>query len=168
MVSFPSRDGLTLEGILIRPLNERAGNRYPLIMLVHGGPESHIRNGWNTWYSYLGQVAAARGFEVFYPNYRGGTGRGVEFSKLGQAGYAEGEFNDLVDAKRHLVSIGLVDSALVGVTGRSYGGLATAWCATALTEHLAAGVMGVGVSDLISKFGTTDIPNEMYLVHARS
>ncbi|MCP4570391.1 MAG: prolyl oligopeptidase family serine peptidase, partial [FCB group bacterium] len=50
----------------------------------------------------------------------------------------------------------------------SYGGYATAWGSTALTEHFAAGVMAVGISDLISKFGTTDIPQEMFLVHART
>jgi dipeptidyl aminopeptidase/acylaminoacyl peptidase len=121
-----------------------------------------------TWYSSAGQTAAARGFAVFFPNYRGSTGRGVAFSKMGQAGYAEAEFNDLVDAVGHLVEIGLVDRDRVGITGGSYGGFASGWGATGLTEHFAASVMFCGVSDLISKFGTTDIPKEMYLVHARS
>jgi dipeptidyl aminopeptidase/acylaminoacyl peptidase len=167
-IKYRARDGLELEGILVHPLNEQPGVRYPLILSVHGGPESHMSNCWRTWYSSPGQVAAARGFAVFYPNYRGSTGRGVAFSKMGQGGYAEAEFDDLVDAKTHLVETGLVDPDRVGVTGRSYGGFATAWCATALSEHFAAGVMGVGVSNLISKFGTTDIPNEAYLVHSRS
>lgn len=127
-----------------------------------------MSNGWLTRYSYAGQLGAARGFAVFYPNYRGSTGRGVAFSKLGQADYAGGEFNDLVDAVNHLVDVGLVDRAKVGVTGGSYGGFATAWCSTALTEHFAAGVMFVGISDHVSKFGTTDIPNEMYSVHSRT
>lgn len=167
VVTFVARDGLQLEGLLIHPLDEEPGTRYPLILSVHGGPESHDNNGWVTWYSTPGQIAAARGFAVFYPNYRGSTGRGVEFSKMGQADYAGGEFNDLVDAVDHLVNTGLVDKDRVGITGRSYGGFATAWAATALSEHFAAAVMGAGVSDLISKFGTTDIPNEMFLVHAR-
>jgi dipeptidyl aminopeptidase/acylaminoacyl peptidase len=91
----------------------------------------------------------------------------VAYSKLDQADYARGEFNDLVDGVDYLVSIGLVDEEKVGVTGGSYGGFASAWCATALTEHFAASVMFVGISDQISKFGTTDIPNEMFMVHAR-
>jgi dipeptidyl aminopeptidase/acylaminoacyl peptidase len=66
------------------------------------------------------------------------------------------------------VEQGLVDPDKVGITGGSYGGFATAWSATALTEHYAAGVMFVGVSNQLSKFGTTDIPNEMFLVHARA
>ncbi len=168
VIKYSARDGLELEGMLIHPLDEEPGKRYPLILQVHGGPEAHRRDGWLTWYSSPGQMAAARGFAVFVVNYRGSTGRGVEFSKMGQAGYAEGEFNDLVDAVNHLVEMGLVDEDRVGVTGGSYGGYASAWCATALSEHFAASVMGFGVSDLISKFGTTDIPNEMYLVHAQS
>jgi dipeptidyl aminopeptidase/acylaminoacyl peptidase len=112
-------------------------------------------------------VGAAEGFAVFYPNYRGSTGRGVEFSKMGQADAAGKEFDDLVDAVNHLVGTGLVDKAKVGITGGSYGGYASAWGATRLTEHFAASVMFVGISDNVSKVGTTDIPNEMYLVHHR-
>lgn len=167
IVRYEARDGLELEGLLIPPLHREPGRRYPLILVVHGGPEAHFANGWLTSYSLLGQVAAARGFAVYYPNYRGSTGRGVEFSMLGQGDYAGAEFDDLVDAAKHLTESGLADPARVGVTGGSYGGYATAWCATALSEHFAAGVMFVGISDQISKFGTTDIPNEMYLVHAR-
>jgi dipeptidyl aminopeptidase/acylaminoacyl peptidase len=167
IVRYTARDGVELEGLLIPPLHRETGRRYPLILVVHGGPEAHYPNGWLTGYNLLGQVAAARGFAVFHPNYRGSTGRGVEFSMLGQRDYAGAEFNDLVDAVGHLTEVGLADSARVGVTGGSYGGYATAWCATALSEHFAAGVMFVGISDQISKFGTTDIPNEMHLVHAR-
>ena len=167
VVRYRARDGLELEGLLIRPLDEQAGTRYPLVLIVHGGPESHNTNGWVTSYSRPGQALAAKGFAVFYPNYRGSTGRGVEFSKLGQADYAGKEFDDLIDAIDHLVAEGLVDKDRVGVTGGSYGGFASAWCATYHTERFAASVMFVGISDQISKFGTTDIPNEMYLVHAR-
>ena len=59
-----------------------------------------------TSYTLPGQVLAAEGYAVVYPNYRGSTGRGVSFSKLDQHDYAEEEFNDLVDAKRHLVEEG--------------------------------------------------------------
>ncbi len=168
VVRHPARDGLELQGVLIEPLDRVEGRRYPLIMCVHGGPEAHVMNGWVTRYAYAGQVGAARGFAVFYPNYRGSTGRGVKYSMLGQADAAGKEFDDLVDAKEHLVKSGLVDPAKVGVTGGSYGGYATAWCATKLTEHFAAGVMFVGISNKVSKAGTSDIPMEMYLVHDRS
>ncbi len=167
VVEYRSRDGLALEGILVRPLDEEPGKRYPLLLIVHGGPESHYSNGWLTGYALPGQMAAARGFAVFHPNYRGSTGRGVEFSKLSQGEPAGAEFDDLVDGVDHLIEIGLVDRDRVGVTGGSYGGYATAWCSTRYSERFAAGVMFVGISDKISKVGTTDIPDEEFHVHAR-
>lgn len=166
VVSFKARDGLSLQGILVHPLDEKPGQRYPLILAVHGGPESNERNGWMTTYSNPGQLGAARGFAVFYPNYRGSTGRGVAFSKMSQKDPAGKEFDDLVDAVDHLIAAGLVDRAKVGITGGSYGGYATAWCSTRYSRRFAAGVMFVGISDLVSKAGTTEIPEEEYLVHA--
>lgn len=163
-----ARDGLALEGVLVYPLNYQPGQRYPLIMVVHGGPEAHISNGWNNRYGSPTHYAAAQGYMLFFPNYRGSTGRGVAFSKLGQNDYAGKEFDDIVDAKNALVAAGLVDEKKVGITGGSYGGYASAWGATAQTEHFAASVMFVGISNNLSKFGTTDIANEMHLVHARS
>ena len=167
-ISLQARDGVEIDGVLVYPLDYSEGTRYPLIMSVHGGPESHDKDGWVTNYSRPGQMGAARGYAVFYPNYRGSTGKGVDYSKLGQNDYAGKEFDDLVDFKDHLVEMGLVDGKRVGITGGSYGGYASAWGATKLTEHFAASVMFVGVTNQLSKFGTTDISNEMNLVHARS
>jgi dipeptidyl aminopeptidase/acylaminoacyl peptidase len=167
-ITLKARDGVELDGVLVYPLDYEKGTRYPLIMSVHGGPESHDKDGWVTNYSRPGQMGAARGYAVFYPNYRGSTGKGVDYSKLGQNDYAGKEFDDLVDFKNHLVDMGLVDAKRVGITGGSYGGYASAWGATKLTEHFAASVMFVGVTNQLSKFGTTDISNEMNLVHARS
>lgn len=167
-MTYKARDGLELQGVLVRPLEAAANGKHPLILYVHGGPEAHEANGWMTNYSRPGQVAAARGFAVFYPNYRGSTGRGVVFSKMGQGDEAGREFDDLVDAVKHLVDAGIADEKKVGITGGSYGGYAAAWGATAQSEHFAASVMFVGISNTISKKGTTDIPNEDYLVHTRS
>jgi dipeptidyl aminopeptidase/acylaminoacyl peptidase len=119
-------------------------------------------------YSRPAQSLASQGYLVAYPNYRGSTGRGVAFSKMGQHDYAAAEFDDIVDAKQHLVELGLADAGKTGITGGSYGGYASMWAASALSEHFAAAVAFVGISDQISKFGTTDIPNEMYNVHARA
>jgi dipeptidyl aminopeptidase/acylaminoacyl peptidase len=167
-LTIKARDGVEIGGILVYPLDYKKGQRYPLIMSVHGGPESHDKDGWITTYSRPGQLAAAQGYAVFHPNYRGSTGKGVDYSKLGQNDYAGKEFDDLVDLKNHLVNIGLVNEKKVGITGGSYGGYASAWGATKLTKHFAASVMFVGISNQLSKFGTTDISNEMNLVHARS
>lgn len=167
VVSYRSRDGRMIEGVLIRPLDEEPGRKYPLLLFVHGGPESHVSNGWVSYYSYPGQTAAANGYAVFHPNYRGSTGRGVAFAKDHQADYGGKEFDDLLDGIDHLVKMGLVDRSKVGITGGSYGGFASAWCATRHSEHFAAAVMFVGISNQISKSGTTDIADEMFHVHAR-
>ncbi len=166
-ITYAARDGLQLEAILIHPFKEERGGN-PLIIFVHGGPEFHYSNGWMTNYSRPGQAMAAEGYAVVYPNYRGSTGRGVEFSKLDQHDYADEEFNDVVDVKTQLVNEGLVDAERVGISGGSYGGYATMWSATALSEEYAAAVAFVGISNHISFSGTADIPYEMYYVHARA
>jgi dipeptidyl aminopeptidase/acylaminoacyl peptidase len=167
VIGWTARDGLELRGVLVRPLGGGGEVAAPLIMIVHGGPEGHVRNGWVTSYSRPGQLAAAGGYAVFYPNYRGSTGRGVAFSKLGQGDAAGPEFDDLVDAVDHLIAQGIVDREQVGITGGSYGGYATAWCATRHSDRFRAGVMFVGISNKISKGLTTEIPIEDEMVHTR-
>ena len=168
VVRYKARDGLDLEGLLILPKDKNVKKPYPLILNVHGGPEFHYRNAWITSYSGLGQVAAARGFAVFYPNYRGSTGRGADFAKKGQGRPAMEEFNDLLDAVNHLGDdMGLIDKSRVGMIGESYGGYAAAWGATALSQHFAACVMVFGISDMVSYKGINEIVQENYLVHDR-
>ncbi|MFQ3251270.1 MAG: dipeptidyl aminopeptidase/acylaminoacyl peptidase [Glaciecola sp.] len=164
--SFKARDGRNVEGLLMQPSGDAPAGGWPLIMAVHGGPEAHYSDGWLTGYSTAGQHAVADGFAVFYPNYRGSTGRGVAFAKEHQNDYAGAEFNDLVDGVEALAQSGLINKDRVGITGASYGGYASMWGATALTDHFAAAVAFVGISNQVSKFGTSDIPNEMHLVHS--
>ncbi|WP_234567752.1 S9 family peptidase [Rhodohalobacter sp. 614A] len=168
MVSYPSRDGeYTIDGILIYPVGYAEGTQVPVITQVHGGPESHYDNGWLTNYSMPGQVAAGKGYAVFYPNYRGSTGRGIDFAFSSQADLAGAEFDDIVDGVDFLIEQGIADPDRIGVTGGSYGGYASAWMSTYYSHRFAAAVMFVGVSDNISKWGESDIPEELYLVHAR-
>jgi dipeptidyl aminopeptidase/acylaminoacyl peptidase len=167
-ITYTARDGQEIEGILIEPVDGIPFERAPTIFYVHGGPESHESNGWATYYSMPGQLAAGRGYAVFMPNYRGSTAYGVDFAKQHQGDAAGREFDDLVDAKYALAEMGITDPARVGVTGGSYGGYATAWSSTRYSEEFAAGVMFVGISNVLSKWGTTDIPTEEYNVHARA
>ena len=166
-ITYAARDGLQLEAILIHPFKEERGGN-PLVIFVHGGPEAHYSNGWMTNYSKPAQAMAAEGYAVVYPNYRGSTGRGVEFSKLSQHDYGDEEFSDVVDVKTQLVNEGLVDTERVGISGTSWGGYATMWSATALGEVYAAAVAFVGISNQITTFGTGDIPYELYEVHSRA
>ncbi len=168
VVKYKPRDGqYDIEGMLIYPVGYQSGTKVPLITVVHGGPESHYSNGWLTAYSMPGQMAAASGYAVFYPNYRGSTGRGIDFTYSSQADLGGKEFDDIVDGVDYLIDKGIADKDRVGVTGGSYGGYASAWMSTYYSHRFAASVMFVGISNNISKFGTSDIPSEMHLVHER-
>lgn len=168
VITYKTRDGkYDIQGILMYPLNYRKGTKVPLITVVHGGPEAHYTNGWLTAYSIPGQMATAKGYAVFYPNYRGSTGRGVEFAYSSQGDLAGKEFDDIVDGVDYLIAQGLADEKRIGVTGGSYGGYASAWMSTYYSDRFAAAVMFVGISNNLSKWGTSDIPEELYLVHSR-
>lgn len=165
VIVYKAKDGTKIEGLLIHPI-EKDGPT-PMITVVHGGPEAHYDNGWLTAYSMPGQMASGQGFAVFYPNYRGSTGRGVKFAMSSQGDPGGKEFDDIIDGIDYLVANHGIDKDRVGVTGGSYGGYATAWMSTRHTKRFAAGVMFVGISNNLSKWGTSDIPEEMFLVHSR-
>ena len=165
VITYQAADGLEIQGILIHPVKSTPSK--PLITVVHGGPEAHYDNGWLTAYSMPGQMGAGEGYAVFYPNYRGSTGRGTEFAKSSQGDPGGKEFDDIIDGIDFLIENYEINKDKVGVTGGSYGGYATAWMATRHTKRFAAGVMSVGISNNLSKWGTSDIPEEMFLVHSR-
>jgi dipeptidyl aminopeptidase/acylaminoacyl peptidase len=165
VVKYRARDGKEIEGLLIHPVAETPSTKYPLIVVVHGGPESHYANGWLTSYSEPGQVLAGKGYMVFYPNYRASTGYGVAFAAEGYGDGGGKEFDDIADGIDYLCEKGLADRERVGLGGGSYGGYAAAWFATYYTKYVRAVVMFVGISDLISKQSTTDIPDEDLAVH---
>jgi len=166
--TFTASDGVRVDGVLITPQGDAPEGGWPLILTVHGGPESHDSDGWLTSYSDPGHIGAGKGYAVFYPNYRGSTARGQAYARRHQNDYAGREFDDLKDAVEALAEDGLINADRAGITGGSYGGYASMWGATALSETFAASVAFVGVSNQISKFNTTDIPNEAYLVHSRA
>lgn len=164
-VTYKSRDGKKIEGVLMYPLKYDGKGKYPLICYIHGGPESCVKNGWTTYYSMWGQTAAAKGYFVFMPNYRGSSGRGIAYSKADYGDLADEEFNDVLDGIDYLVANKGVDNNRVGIGGGSYGGYFSAWGATKHSDRFKAACAFVGVSNQISKRNTTDIPKEDYLVH---
>jgi len=166
VIQFTARDGKEIEGLLIKPVGYDDSKTYPLIMYVHGGPESHYSNGWLSRYSRPGQVLAGKGYMVAYLNYRASTGYGVDFAIEGFMDPAGKEFDDLADGIDYLVAEKGADKERVGMAGGSYGGYASAWFATYYTDYVKAVCMFVGVSDLISKRGTTDIAYEELYVHS--
>jgi dipeptidyl aminopeptidase/acylaminoacyl peptidase len=166
VVRYKARDGVEVEGLLIYPVDYQAGQSYPLVMVVHGGPESNFSNRWVSRYSEPGQVLAGKGYAAFYPNYRSSTGYGLEYAATGYGDAAGVEFDDIADGIDYLVAQGIADKNRIGLGGGSYGGFASAWFATYYTEKVKAVCMFVGISDLISKRSTTDIPYEELYVHS--
>jgi dipeptidyl aminopeptidase/acylaminoacyl peptidase len=164
-IEYQARDGLRIEGVLIYPVNFELEKKYPLIVHIHGGPEAAEQNGWNTSYNKWGQIAAGKGYFVFFPNYRASSGRGVEFAKMDFGDLGAAEFDDVIDGIDYLIELGYVDKDKVGIGGGSYGGYFAGWGATKHTERFAAAVSFVGVSNQVSKRNTTDIPYEDYYVH---
>jgi dipeptidyl aminopeptidase/acylaminoacyl peptidase len=166
VIRYKARDGKEIEGILIHPAGYEPGHSYPLIVYVHGGPESHETNGWKSSYSTPGQVMAGKGYLVLYLNYRASTGYGVDFAMEGFMDPAGKEFDDIADGIEWAAREKEADPDRVGLAGGSYGGYASAWFATYYTNYVKAVCMFVGISDVIGKRGTTDIPYEELYVHS--
>jgi dipeptidyl aminopeptidase/acylaminoacyl peptidase len=165
VIRWKSVDGWEIEGVIIKPVGFKRGTRYPLVMQPHGGPEGADLNGWYGYASRWGQMLAARGFVVFYPNYRGSIGRGVDFSMADHRDLMGKEFEDMTTGIDHLVREGIVDANRVGVGGGSYGGYTSAWAATYGSEKFKAAVAWMGISNWYSMTGTSDIFLENSSVH---
>ncbi len=166
VIRFSARDGMEIEGLLIHPVGYREGEKYPMVVYVHGGPESHHSNSWLSSYSTPGQVMAGKGYLVLYLNYRASTGYGVDFGMEGFGDPAGKEFDDIADGIDWAVEARGADRERVGLAGGSYGGYASAWFATYYTRYVKAVCMFVGISNNISKRGTTDIAYEELYVHS--
>jgi len=163
---YAARDGREIEGILMYPVGYELGKKYPLVLHVHGGPESHHSNNWLSRYATPGQVMTGKGYMVAYINYRASTGYGVDFAMEGFMDPAGKEFDDLADGIDYLIEYKGADRSRVGMAGGSYGGYASAWFATYYTKYVKAVCMFVGISDVASKRLTTDIAWEEYYVHS--
>jgi dipeptidyl aminopeptidase/acylaminoacyl peptidase len=161
-----ARDGYEVEGLLYYPVDYDPSTAYPLVVAVHGGPEQHDSWSWRTNYFRPVQVLTGEGYLVFLPNYRSSTGYGLEHIKWHMGDPAGVEFDDVADGITSLVDAGLADPERVALGGGSYGGYAAAWFATYYTDLVKAVVMFAGISDLVGKRGTTDIPYEELYVHS--
>lgn len=166
LIQYMARDGAEIEGLMIHPVDYDKSKNYPLIVYVHGGPESHHSNGWLSRYSTPAQVMAGKGYLVLYLNYRASTGYGVDFAMEGFMDPAGTEFDDIADAIEWAVKEKGADPDRVGMAGGSYGGYASGWFATYYTKYVKAVCMFVGISNNISKRGTTDIAYEELYVHS--
>lgn len=153
--------GIKADGVLTYPLNYMAGQKYPLVLDIHGGPVSS-----STWDltgiegGSLDQLLAARGYFVFRPNYRGSDNLGDAFLQAIVGDMASGPGKDNLAAVDALRKTGIIDESKIFVSGWSGGGLQTSW----LVGHASfwrAAVSGAAVNDQFEQTTLSDI-NEAF------
>lgn len=163
VVRWKSFDGTTVEGILVAP-RKRTG-ALPLVTVIHGGPSTpcmaafSVQAGVPGWPQgeFVAHTMVARGYAVFFPNFRGTTGYGREFLRANVGDWGGGDFKDVMTGIDMLVERGVADPGRLAIVGWSYGGTLTSF-AIGQTPRFRAAVVGAGVTDHLSQYGTTDIP----------
>jgi dipeptidyl aminopeptidase/acylaminoacyl peptidase len=151
---YTSKDGLKVQGWLIKPANFQPGRKYPMVLWIHGGPWSMYDVGFN----WAFQNFAAMGYAVLYTNPRGSTGYGQEFVNGIQHSYPGKDYDDLMAGVDAAIAKGFIDDRNLFVCGGSGGGVLTAWI-VGHTDRFAAAVSMRPVINWHSFVGTTDGPS---------
>ncbi|HET9424508.1 MAG TPA: S9 family peptidase [Gemmatimonadaceae bacterium] len=153
-LTWKGADNWDIEGILTYPVNYQPGQKYPLILQIHGGPFGRYAATFNPG----AQIWAARGYAVLQGNPRGSSGRTYAFGAANQNDWGGKDFIDIMNGVDHVVKMGVADTGRLAVMGGSYGGFMTFWTITQ-TPRFKAAIGHAGISDWYSFFGQTDIPN---------
>ena len=160
-ITWQSKDGARIEGILRKPLDFDPAKKYPLVFVVHGGPtwfsSEYLLTGEDLWY-YPSLQFNLKEMLVLKPNYRGSLGRGQAFQELNVNNLGVGDLWDLEGAVDHLVNIGWVDPDKVGCMGWSQGGYISAF-AGLHSDMFKAVSVGAGISDWYTYHISNDIPD---------
>jgi dipeptidyl aminopeptidase/acylaminoacyl peptidase len=156
VIEWTSTDGERIEGVLHKPRNFDPSQRYPLLVVIHGGPTGIDYPAPVTGYVYPVMQWLAKGALVLRPNYRGSAGYGERFRSLNVRNLGVGDAWDVESGVDHLVRIGMVDSTRVGAMGWSQGGYISAFLATTSARFRAISV-GAGISNWMTYYVNTDI-----------
>lgn len=159
VITWKSRDGIDVEGVVYYPLGYEEGKKYPLIVEVHGGPTGVYGRTFAADPMRYGNTAvlAQEGFVMLRANPRGSSGYGKEFRFANYDDWGGGDYEDIMSGVDHLIEQGIVDPDSMGILGWSYGGYMTSWTITQ-TDRFKAACVGAGVTNLMSFNGTSDIP----------
>ncbi len=148
-VNFKSKDGTEVHGLLTYPVGYVKGNRVPLLLRIHGGPNGQDQHS----FSLERQWFAANGFAVLAVNYRGSSGRGQKYSRSIFADWGHYEVEDLQAGVDHVISMGVADPDRLGVGGWSYGGILTDYMIASDTRFKGA-TSGAGTAFTVAFYGT--------------
>ncbi|HSR66361.1 MAG TPA: S9 family peptidase [Acidobacteriota bacterium] len=157
-LSWQSRDGAEITGVLIKPEDFDASTRYPLFVIIHGGPTGISYPQRVDRYNGIYPIEqwVARGALVLLPNYRGSAGFGADFRKLNYRNLGVGDYWDVISGVDHLIGRGMVDGDRVAAMGWSQGGYISAFITT-FSDRFAATSVGAGISDWVTYYYQTDI-----------
>jgi dipeptidyl aminopeptidase/acylaminoacyl peptidase len=154
-----TNEGLRVQGWLLYPQNFDPSRKYPLVVVVHGGPSSQLAPRWGSGLGLPLPLATA-GYFLFFPNPRGSYGQGEEFTRANVRDFGGGDLRDILAGVDEVVKSAPVDNARVGLTGWSYGGFMTMLAVTK-TERFRAAVAGAGISNWQSYYGENQIDQWM-------
>jgi dipeptidyl aminopeptidase/acylaminoacyl peptidase len=146
-VEWKGPHGMAEDGVLTYPVRFEPGKRYPLVLVIHGGPQAAS----TTRFQPLSQLLAQAGFLVFSPNYRGSTNLGDAYQHAIYRDTGAGPGEDVMAGLAAVEKLGIVDTDRIGVSGWSYGGYMTTW----LTSHYPgwkAAVAGAALTDWVMDY----------------
>jgi dipeptidyl aminopeptidase/acylaminoacyl peptidase len=156
-VEWAGAGGTRIHGFLVKPHNFDASKKYPLIVLIHGGPQGAWNNSWS--YRWNPQIFTSAGYVVFMPNPRGSTGYGQQFVDEISGDWGGKVFTDIKNGVAQVASQPYIDRARIGAAGGSYGGYMVNWIEGHNDDpalHFKALVSHAGVYNLTSMAGATE------------
>ncbi|THD63578.1 MAG: S9 family peptidase [Phenylobacterium sp.] len=156
VVSWKSGDGTRVEGVLYTPANFDPAKKYPLLVVIHGGPTGIDTPSISADRYYPIERFVEKGAVVLRPNYRGSAGYGEKFRSLNVRNLGVGDYADVISGVDSLIARGFVDKDRVGAMGWSEGGYISAFITTSSDRFKAVSV-GAGISDWMTYYANTDI-----------
>jgi dipeptidyl aminopeptidase/acylaminoacyl peptidase len=156
VISWKGKDGATVEGILIKPADFVQGKKYPLLVVIHGGPTGVDTPAMAPDRYYPVEEFAAKGAVILKPNYQGSAGYGEKFRSRNVRTLGFGDYDDVIAGVDAVIAMGIADPDRMGSMGWSEGGYISAFITTYSTRFKAVSV-GAGISDWMTYYVNTDI-----------
>lgn len=156
IINWKSSDGTIVEGVLIKPADFDSGKKYPLLVVIHGGPTGIDLPIISADRYYPVEQFISKGALVLRPNYRGSAGYGSAFRALNVRNLGVGDYADVISGVDFLISKGMVDKDKVGAMGWSQGGYISAFITT-YSDRFKATSIGAGISNWATYYQNTDI-----------
>jgi dipeptidyl aminopeptidase/acylaminoacyl peptidase len=152
VIQYPSFDGKTIEAVVAYPPDYTASEKYPLMVLPHGGPDGIVMDNFHIF----NQLFALEGIIVFRPNFRGGIGYGSDFYAANRGKLGDIDYRDIMAGLDYLIKTEEVDTSKLVVGGWSYGGYMTNWI-IGHSKRFKAAVSVAGITNTVSMYAQSDI-----------